>query len=200
MISKKPIEDDVIDEQNISDEKKENENLITNIIDELLFKLVECSNEPEDDFISVFKGGKKSNVKQRQESFKTSNKFFALEIEPTIEEIENDTEENFPESKTSHKKITKGDKGAHKHRTSVSKYISPFKPKSSLQIPVARVSKCHKCFISHFPLPKFCRWSEEKHLKISSVTPPSVDISEDTIILVKKKILNLQGGLKSEKY
>ena len=39
----KKIEDDVIDERNISDEKKENENVSKHIIDELLNNLVECS-------------------------------------------------------------------------------------------------------------------------------------------------------------
>ena len=200
-------ENDVIDEQNITDEKKEN--LVTNIIDELLFKLVECSpkqvfkqnisNGPEDEFIPVLKGVKKANFKQYQESFKTSNKFSALEIEPTLEEIGDDTKENFAASEPSHKKSDKGYKGVHKRQTSMSKYISPVKPKSGVQNPVDRASKCPKCFISHFPLPKFCRWSTEKPLKISSVTPPSVDISDDTMILVKEKIHNLQSGLKSEK-
>ena len=134
-----------------------------------------------------------------QESFKTSNKFSALEIEATLEEIEDDTEENVAATELSHKKHDNGNKGVHKHRTSMLKYRSPVKCKSGVQNLVDRASNCNKCFISHFPLPKFCRWSEEKHLKISSVTPPAVDISDDTMILVNKKIQNLQGGLRSEK-
>ena len=38
-----------------------------------------------------------------------------------------------------------------------------------------------------------------KHLKISHVSPPVVDISEDTMILVKIKIRNLQRVLKMKK-
>ena len=72
MIGNKSIEDDIIVERNIPDQKKENENLIANIIEELLFNLVECSPEQnkqnisigsEDDFIPVSKGVKKSNFK-----------------------------------------------------------------------------------------------------------------------------------------
>ena len=191
-MDKKPIKDDVIDEQNIHDEKNKNENLITNIIDELLFKLVECSPQQvhkqnisirsKDDFTPVSKEVKKSNFKHCQESFKTSNKFSALEIEATLEEIEDDTEENVAATEPSHKKHDNGNKGVHKHRTSMLKYRSPVKCKSGVQNLVDRASNCNKCFISHFPLPKFCRWSEEKYLKISSVTPPAVDISDDTMI------------------
>ena len=148
MIGKKTIEDDVIVEQNIPDQKKENENLITNIIDELLLNLVECSPKQvykqnisigsEDEFIPVSKGVKKSDFKYLQESFKTSNKFSALEIEATLEEIEDDTEESCAATEPSHKKNDKGNKGVHKHQTSMSKYRSPVKRKSCGQNPVDR--------------------------------------------------------------
>ena len=99
--------ENVIDHVNTV-EKKENETLIENIVDELLLNLVECSpkqvykqnisnGSEDDDFIPVIKGVKKSNFKQCEESFKTSNKFAYLECEPTFEaceEIEFDTKEN----------------------------------------------------------------------------------------------------------
>ena len=143
MIGNKSIEDDVIVERNIPDQKKENENLIANIIEELLFNLVEYSPEQnkqnisigsEDDFIPVSKGVKKSNFKHCQESFKTSNKFSALEIEATLEEIEDDTEENVAATEPSHKKRDKGNKGVYKYRTSMLKYRSPVKCRAVCKI------------------------------------------------------------------
>ena len=153
MIGNKSIEDDVIVERNIPDQKKENENLIANIIEELLFNLGECSPEQnkqnisigsKDDFIPVTNGVKKSNFKHCQESFKTSNMFSALEIEATLEEIEDDTEENVAATEPSHKKHDNGNKGDHKHRTSMLKYRSPVKCKSGVQNLVDRVSNCNK--------------------------------------------------------
>merc|ERR1711888_510646 len=55
--------------------------------------------------------------------------------------------------------------------------------------------RCNLCFKAHFPQSKFCRWSEKKNSKKTSVKTKLRTLSEDTINLVKKKIQYLQDGI-----
>ena len=124
------------------------------------------SNSTEKEFISVSKGIKQVKIREILKDFETYNKFTELDIEPTNQPTFYDNKDNEDQrfenpclSKPNQKK-----KKLQKNEGPVSKlntffYSKEMKRENSKQkdrLIVERI-RCHKCFETHFPLPKFCR-------------------------------------------
>ena len=121
-----------------------------------------------------------------------------LEIEPCLDSFDGknvDENHNFdyPVITKAHKKKEKKMKRKNNFTLQHNKVIDDFSVKEEKMKHLVNCDlRCNLCFKTHFPLSKFCRWSEKKNSKQLFVKEQPTNICEDTLNLVKKKIKYLE--------
>ena len=162
------------------------------------------SSSCKNSFNLVSRGAKPTKCNESNRHLNISNRFTILEIEPCMESFDGnifDEHQSFEKPDIS-KAIKKKKKKKVKRKTTLehSKVLEEINlKKTKIKNLINCELRCNLCFKAHFPRSKFCRWSEKKNSKKTSVKTKLRNLSEDTINLVKKKIQYLQDGIETMK-
>ena len=194
------------------DTNVENKEIMEDILDELLLQIFEesCSHVDfnmsqitsnvglADEFELVKKGKKVKGNKLNNHTFVSYNKFAELdnEMDFSNENMLSDSEE-----KIHLKKKQKVEKSKIKKNIRISKLNKKWRKSNELQSirkknnTTNHLIRCLGCFNNHFPLPKFCRWWEEKNAKYPSNIKQPTQLEKDEILHINERIQYLEGQI-----
>ena len=123
------------------------------------------------------RGAKPTTCNENNIYLNVSNRFTILEIEPCMESFDGqNVDEHLSFEKPFIKKTIKKKKKTVKRKTTLqhSKVLEEISLKETkIQNLVNCEVRCNLCFKAHFPLSKFCRWSEKRNSKKSYVKTKS---------------------------
>ena len=179
----------------VKDENEESRMFVENVLDELLSLIVEdsCATStanyfPEQNIPNIFSEAKNPQGGMKviehnasKKSFVCFNKFSVLENEAAF-----DDEEEFEESEPQplKNKIIKSGQSLKLNK----KKSKSRKFEKDINIINSQMIRCKGCFQTHFPLPKFCRWWNNKHIKCTLVRQEPIKLKKGEILLIKERI------------
>ena len=103
--------------------------------------------------------------------------------------------ENKPNTRRQKKNENRRCKTRSKKNTSKNKQgpkKSPIKTKETALDKATVLKRCHGCHLDHMPLPKFCRWWEERRNERKESMTETEELSTEKIVLVKNCIETLE--------